>query len=468
MNTNINTTTTVTVNDAHCDFCGAIVPEDTLTTVADGRRVCVDCMEDFVICDECGEYVHEGDICEVDGEYICIDCVDETDIVYCDHCEEYHRSDATQVYTCYGWEVWCDACVEEDAYRCEACGNYYDSDDIYWSERDDRYYCEDCFEEYGRGRLIGRYHEGNPNGLKFYGEIREWSYIKGRIGWELELFGNGERIAEEIYDAVGGFDFCHFEDDCTVDVEVVGQPMTLEYMYHEEDKFRAMFDAIDEAGGSAGNGAGLHVHVSRGAFGDTDEERADRISKCMMLFTGDAYERLTALAQRDASGDGSDWASATYGDRDAIKQRASQRGGMHGTAVNLEHRDTVEFRLGRSVDTYEEFIGWVEVIAYIVRKSATIPEATAFDFGTWFYDAPAHILTYMMGRGVAVPPPARPLTIADYERIIQSLLHRAQEAQHKRNTTLRALGLDDNELPRVPTQRELLAEVTAYHNAIMM
>ena len=442
-----------------CDHCGKWAAVEECKMQGNGVA-CMICRDDTILCDGCGEWILEDDVVTVDDNYYCIECVDaDPNIVYCERCEQYTFSDYGVYYveTRFGAEGWCKDCFEEHALYCYECSEAIPIDEAMYDDRYGVYYCPSCYENRPRD-LIGDYHSGNPHGTQFYGEVTRDSYLQGYIGTEIEYFGHGEYIAEAIYDAVGGFDFCHFEDDSTVDVEVVTQPHTLEMMYYEEDRFRAMFDAVRNAGGRSQEGAGLHVHFSRTCFGETQEERAARISKVCMLFSNkDAFEALAKIAKRDDFY----WCDRIEGSRVDIKQRADHVGGRHSVAVNLQHDATVEFRLGRSMDNWDDFIAWVEVLAWIVKKSADIEEAVATSLSNWIIDCPIHIMRTFNMNDIHVSELAKPLNISDYENIIKSLCMEVQEAHMKRSRVLRNIGLDDHELPRVPTMDDILAKVAA-------
>lgn len=427
----------------------------------DGEKMYATLMDgtELVRCEKCKGWFEEDDIADVRGDALCMDCIDaDSSIIYCEHCETYTYSPYGTYYvqTCYGEEGWCEDCYHDDAIICAECGEALDSNMAIWDDYNDMYYCEDCYNNRPSELIVG-YHDGNPDGIQFHGEVTKDSYLQGYIGYENEFRGDGNRIAEAVYNAVGGFDFCHFEDDSTVDVEIVGQPHTLEMLYHEEDKFRAMFEAARDAGAYIHERAGLHVHFSRTCFGDTEEERAERIAKiCMLFANAEAFEALAKIAQRNDY----EWCNRVEGSRADIKHRANRVGGRHSTAVNLEHSATVEFRLGRSMDNWEDFIAWVEVLAWIVKKSADIEESVATCFSNWMADCPIHVMRTLNSHDVHITELATPLTVSDYEAIIHALCAEVQEAQHKRNQVLRNIGLDDYELPRVPSMQDVLARVT--------
>ena len=136
-----------------CDECGCRCEELFDVRNSDGEwiQVCERCRDDnYVCCEECGEYWPEDNVTYVDGGYYCDSCLDE----YCEECDEcwdYHRS--SRMYDAYrdGEEVRvCENCRDEDYYCCDRCGDLHHGDDmrrVYKADGYD-YLCEDCSEDF--------------------------------------------------------------------------------------------------------------------------------------------------------------------------------------------------------------------------------------------------------------------------------------------------------------------------------
>lgn len=102
---------------------------------------CISCCADYgrYACADCGERIHEDDVCWVNGEPYCRDCVH-----WCEWCEDYHRQDEfwiedRQMYVC-------ESCYNEDFYCCEECGDYIR--DAYYVDSEEIYVCNTCRERY--------------------------------------------------------------------------------------------------------------------------------------------------------------------------------------------------------------------------------------------------------------------------------------------------------------------------------
>lgn len=400
----INKTTATVITDVRleehdlieCYYCGDMIPKDNALYDVNGNALCECCaMDNYTICEDCGDLIDN---------------------------EEIHV-----IYNYYG---------DVDRYVCTSCLDSY-------------YYCESCgewFTELARGNrcincqcdLIADYHDGNPNGIQFHGELNFLSYVQGHFGLEVEVFGDENTIAENVHD-VADFDVLHFEHDCSVDLELVFQPVTIEYMTEHKVMYHDIMQAIQQAGGHSGSGAGLHVHVSRTAFGDTIDEATARISHIMELFSGDNFERMATIAGRDSC-EITDWCRAFRMDKSEMKSLAKHGGGNRYNAVNLNNDDTVEFRLGKSTTDADELVNWVTLIAYIVRQSASMTDATATDFNAWFFTAPDSIKRYIESKGVAIEIPIVPMDNGELIQTVYTLASQIVRLERSKVSAVESLG----------------------------
>ena len=98
----------------------------------------INCCHSGYRCADCGEWIDEDEVCWVDDEPYCHDCVE-----CCTYCGEYYRGPSTHVHN-YG-DV-CDNCLYH-FYYCEDCGDYYRERDGQWIESEDCWVCDDCISE---------------------------------------------------------------------------------------------------------------------------------------------------------------------------------------------------------------------------------------------------------------------------------------------------------------------------------
>ena len=367
------------------------------------------------VCEHCGVIIGDGDnyIIDGNGRITCDDCL--RDMCYCECCDNYFEvDDMVCVYDRDGDMVGmaCENCAETYYHQCPECGHWYTQGTF--SGR--RTTCPNCTPD-----IILPYHAHNPNGLQFHGST-EYSFINGYIAGELEITGLDNQAAADILEACGGYDFCHFEHDCSVDgAEIIFQPRTIESWEAVKPAVNSMYDILKEYDCSAEAGNGLHVHISRTAFGSTNAEQAEAIAKFMRLFTGDNHIRCCQIAECSST-DAHDWAR-DCGQYSKAEQKhiAECHSGDRYIAVNVTNDDTVEVRLGRSTMDINKFYSWLHFIAAMVRRAETIGFKEADDFNQWLYGAPADVRELVSRAGVYFTEPLRPIPTGRYNEIVKAL-----------------------------------------------
>lgn len=403
-------------------------------------------MDDIRTCANCGRVIGDGEEYVVDGygRIICEDC--RQWMYYCQDCDNYfNEDDMVAIFDRDGDVVQfvCNDCAETYYTQCPECG---------------RWYVDSAFDGYGTCALctpevILSYHSGNPNGLKFHG-TPEYSFINGHIGGELEITGLEDRAAADILEACGGYDFCHFEHDCSVDgAEIIFQPRTIEEWEAAKPAVNSMYDILTEYNCTSEGGNGFHVHISRTAFGSTNEAQAEAIARFMRLFSDDNFLRCCEIAGCSRS-DASDWArNCNEYTKEEQKRIAERCGGNRYIAVNVTNRNTVEVRLGRSTMDINRFYGWLHFIAAMVRRTETITATEADDFNEWMYNAPTDVKAFVTGAGVYFTEPLRPIPTDRYNEIIKLLSRNlvyieeavTGECANRYDIMKRIVNLTDNE-----------------------
>lgn len=367
------------------------------------------------VCEHCGVIIGDGDNYTIDGNgrITCDDCLQ--DMYYCEVCgNAFEADDIVCIYDRYGDIVQfvCSDCAETYYHQCPECGRWY-TQGTFSSTRQT---CPNCTPD-----VILPYHAHNPNGLQFHGST-EYSFINGYIAGELEITGLDNRAAADILEACGGYDFCHFEHDCSVDgAEIIFQPRTIESWEAVRPAINSMYDILKEYDCSAEAGNGLHIHISRTAFGSTNEEQAEAIAKFMRLFTEYNHVRCCTIAECSPA-DAREWArDCGQYTKEQQKHIAEAHTGDRYIAVNVTNDDTVEVRLGRSTMDIDKFYSWIHFIAAMVRRAETIDFKEADDFNEWLYGAPSDVQEFVRNAGVDFTEPVRPIPTERYEEIIRAL-----------------------------------------------
>ena len=219
-------------------------------------------MKETRICANCGAEHPIEDMFEVEGDWLCEDCADRLTVI-CDHCNErIYEENAVEDDT----HTLCEHCFDEYYVRCEDCGRIIHRDRAYW-DGDDNAYCASCWDEHCE--VIHEY-SYTPD-LVFHGKgLRHF-------GVELEIDDGGtvNSNAEKLLNiANANGENLYIKTDGSLDegLELVTHPMTLEYHLNEMPWAEVLRKAqsmgyLSHAAGTCG----LHVHISRLAFGCTYE-----------------------------------------------------------------------------------------------------------------------------------------------------------------------------------------------------
>lgn len=296
----------------------------------DGRKLCPQCLkEETTVCSVCGECIWLDDNAGTEETPLCHRCHDR----YYSNCDR------------------CGALLRrEDA--------YYAPDD----EDEDYPMCWDCYTRMERANAIQDYYY--KPAFSFYGTGPRF------LGVELEVDGAGEsaRNAWELLSIAnqGGEKrlFCKHDGSLDDGFELVTHPMSLDYHQKEMPWPQILRKAAEMGYTSHQAGTcGLHVHVSRAAFGNTETEQDAVIARILYFFEKNWEELLKFSRRTQRQLDR--WA-ARYGYQDRpwdILEHAKK--GCHAgryTCVNLQNRDTIEFRIFRGTLRYRTLLATLQMV----------------------------------------------------------------------------------------------------------
>lgn len=169
-------------------------------------------------------------------------------------------------------------------------------------------------------------------------------------------------------------DLIYSTHDGTVQIELDTMPCSLEF-HKNKMNYKKMFKYLDEMGykGHDCNTAGLHIHANRDYLGKTKLQQELVISKILYIIEK-FNDNICIIARRN-----NDY-SKFVGDRakedtalilfDKYKREGKR------AALNLEHKDTIEFRMFKSTLKYETFLLTLEFVKDIIdfAKSVSIEE----------------------------------------------------------------------------------------------
>ena len=302
-------------------------------------------MKNNFTCHVCCREFPENQRREFDGQTLCPNCLDLL-TVCCREC-------GTRLWTddnAGTHEVpLCQSCYDDHYTSCYQCGRlireneaYYESSD----EFDESPYCADCFHSLEHsGGIHDYFYKPEPI---FYGSGPRF------FGVELEIDGAGEYTANAnalltIANQIDQYLYIKHDGSLEEGMELVTHPMDLEHQLKHMP-----WEAVCRKAAAMGylshriGTCGLHVHISRAAFGQTSQEQDGPIARVLYFFEKH-WEELLKFSRRTPR-QLERWA-ARYGYKDQprdILEHAKK--GYHAgryTCVNLTNMNTVEFRIFR-------------------------------------------------------------------------------------------------------------------------
>lgn len=177
----------------------------------------------------------------------------------------------------------CERCFDRYYVSCTDFGRVIHQDDAcYVDEDDDEPRCYSCHARHEDECVIHNY-SYKPEPI-FYGQGRRY------FGVELEIDGAGERnrnASQILSVANGGEERAYVKRDNSLRAgfELVTHPMSLSYHLNQMP-WEEMLSKARQLGylSHQSGTCGLHVHVNRDAFGDTEEAQDEVIARILYFF----------------------------------------------------------------------------------------------------------------------------------------------------------------------------------------
>lgn len=328
-------------------------------------------MPETFICSHCGQVYPFKNYVTVDDDTLCESCANE-ETVLCAHCGEriYRDDNAGNENT-----PLCQSCYDRYYTSCECCGRLIHLDDAYYEDdNEDDPLCYGCYTRARRSQGIKDYYY-KPEPL-FRGCASRY------FGVELEVDGAGEDDAKarrvmKIANGNGVENlYCKHDGSLDDGFEMVTHPMTMEYHMKEMPWQRILQEAI-RLGYTSHQAAtcGLHVHVNRNAFGESEREQDAVIARILYFFEKN-WEELLKFSRRTPR-QLDRWA-ARYGYKDQPKEllehaKKGARGGRY-TSVNLTNTSTIEFRIFRGTLKYNTLIATLQLLDRICDVAISLTD----------------------------------------------------------------------------------------------
>jgi len=353
------------------------------TTIIQAHKGCA-----AIMCNNCDKvYAHNGNrswrgdfiysrsdftsTTKIEGNDLCDACNnayweenDNSDYFECNSCESWTHYDNS------GWYEgtrFCHSCIESNVYDCGECGaERWDGDD---------HDCEENNDE--QDNLIHDY-SYKPSPF-FFGEG------KYHFGFELEVEarGNGRyEGAAAVQSFLGGR--AYFKNDASLDegFEIVTHPHTLEN-YHKEFDWNFLRRLQSDGYRSWNTGScGLHVHVSRTAFGNGDpwERGVPQPLRSQLLLRRQSHElRFMKLiydnqrqVERIAGRTSAHYANFSDKGNLVNKVKLGYQNNGRMSAVNTENSETIEIRVFKGSLRKERVLSAIEFVHASVEYTRDI------------------------------------------------------------------------------------------------
>lgn len=162
--------------------------------------------------------------------------------------------------------------------------------------------------------------------------------------------------------------------DSTVQIEFDTMPCSLEF-HKNKMNYREMFEYLDKEGykGHDCETAGLHIHANRSYLGKSRISQELVISKILYILEK-FNDEICVIARRD--NDYSEFAGEKQNEDSIVELYGKYKDKGKRAALNLQHKDTIEFRMFKSTLKYETFILTLEFVKDIIdyAKSVDIEE----------------------------------------------------------------------------------------------
>ena len=427
-----------------CEDCNCTAPKGFEVEVHDRngnvvKTVCRDCAEKYYYqCEDCGEWFESEELMYDyhDGGYICRDCAENGDYFFCSHCGVVCRYDDEVII--YDWRgnidsSVCEDCADDNYYRCDECGRYYDRTSISLGVslngattdlcdvcRDDVHYCEEC-DGYWTDENWNYNHNcchtcANAKGLILdYDADIDWiefGVCDDHFGIELEIeeptgFADRGLLAQHLHDRyLGNHAVYKHDGSLQHGFEVVTHPHT--YEEFKKLPWREILAVIDDYNFKSHDGGrcGLHIHVDRKWFGRYGDEQYRNIAKLVFVYNWCWNFFLTASRRTEEQY--KQWANRYHCSEDLAEVQSDVEN-IDGSyayryrAINLAKSNTVEFRLGRGTLRYESFMAWIDIHLALVRNVRNIdPNSELTDLTKWLDGITDATKEYLAYRGLTL------------------------------------------------------------------
>ena len=200
------------------------------------------------------------------------------------------------------------------------------------------------------------------------------------LGAEIEIAGNThepnrEEVVKKCIQIMNGSDsdeedLIYSTHDGTVQIELDTMPCSLEF-HKNKMNYKELFKYLDELGykGHDCDCAGLHIHANRSYLGDTTLLQQLTISKILYIIEK-FNDQICVIARRN--NDYSKFVGKGKLEDSVVELYGRYKNIGKKVALNLEHRNTIEFRMFKSTLKPETLILTFEFVKDIIDFAKSI------------------------------------------------------------------------------------------------
>lgn len=342
-----------------CRDCLNVIEENEEFKELGGEEyLCQHCFEENYFECSCGEIerLDYGYWVDSEEQYICQGCYDNY-YTTCYDCNEVVNTDNTYYVENLDRDI-CQCCRDNgDYYYCSGCGDLFHIDDLSYCERENGYYCNNCYPEEDYSDDLLDYHAYGKNDFTFYKMPYEEN-PREYYGNEVETEPLGYVDISGVIAAINNNINAVPEEDgslCYGGVEVVSHPETWDYKVAHKEDYKNFFNELKNLNYGNNGGAGLHFHVSR----PQNEDVITRILVIMESFKeeikklsrrGNRFYYCQFITDSCYSDEKYKYQSTKYLKENYIKERHDRY-----SALNLNNNTTIEFRFFNGANNFEEF-----------------------------------------------------------------------------------------------------------------
>ena len=317
-------------------------------------------------CSHCGQAFAPEQLIPFQDELLCPVCLDERTTV-CSCCSErIYKADNSGTDTI----PLCEDCYDNHYERCTHCGALIHRRDTYY--RGDDPYCYDCYHTLPAQGINDYYFKPEPI---FYGTGKRYFGVELEVDEGGESDSNAERVLD-IANSGRELIYCKHDGSLNDGFEIVTHPMTLDF-HKNNMPWAEIMEEAKKMGylSHQAETCGLHVHVNRTTFGNTESEQEAAIARVLYFFEK-FWEELLKFSRRTQR-QLDHWA-ARYGYKEKPKDILDHAKGHNSagrcTAVNLTNRDTVEFRMFRGTLKCNTLIATLELLDNICEMAVYLTD----------------------------------------------------------------------------------------------